>query len=62
MAPSTPADYIGMMNLALAMEDPALVLEHVDLHRSSGPAPARLIAPKKTISDICPLDPNLPVF
>jgi 2-oxoisovalerate dehydrogenase E1 component len=40
MAPSTPFDYVGMMNLALAIEDPVLVLEHVDLYGSSGPVPA----------------------
>jgi 2-oxoisovalerate dehydrogenase E1 component len=39
MAPSTPFDYVGMMNLALAIEDPVLVLEHVDLYGSSGPVP-----------------------
>jgi 2-oxoisovalerate dehydrogenase E1 component len=31
-APSTAADYIGLMNAALACEDPVLVLEHVDLY------------------------------
>jgi 2-oxoisovalerate dehydrogenase E1 component len=40
MAPSTPFDYVGMMNLALAIEDPVLMLEHVDLYGSSGPVPA----------------------
>ena len=39
MAPSTPFDYVGMMNLALAIEDPVLVLEHVDLYGSSGQVP-----------------------
>jgi 2-oxoisovalerate dehydrogenase E1 component len=39
MAPSTPFDYVGMMNLALAIEDPVLMLEHVDLYGSSGPVP-----------------------
>ncbi|MEX0759838.1 MAG: transketolase C-terminal domain-containing protein, partial [Tistlia sp.] len=40
LAPSTPFDYVGLMNSALACRDPVLVLEHVDLYNSSGPAPA----------------------
>ncbi|MCL2584245.1 MAG: thiamine pyrophosphate-dependent enzyme [Streptosporangiales bacterium] len=40
MAPSTPADYVGMMNLALAIDDPVLVLEHVDLYGAPGQVPA----------------------
>ncbi|GLI26549.1 MFS transporter [Agromyces rhizosphaerae] len=32
VAPSTAADYIGLMNAALALEDPVLVLEHIDLY------------------------------
>ncbi|WP_019482281.1 alpha-ketoacid dehydrogenase subunit alpha/beta [Arthrobacter sp. TB 23] len=32
VAPSTAADYIGLMNAALALEDPVLVIEHVDLY------------------------------
>lgn len=32
VAPSTAADYIGLMNTALALEDPVLVLEHVELY------------------------------
>lgn len=32
VAPSTAADYIGLMNTALDLEDPVLVLEHVDLY------------------------------
>jgi len=39
VAPSTPFDYIGLMNTALALEDPVLVLEHVDLYGSTGTAP-----------------------
>lgn len=39
MAPSTPADYVGMMNLALAIDDPVLMLEHVDLYGSPGEVP-----------------------
>jgi len=40
MAPSTPFDYIGMMNAALAIDDPVLVLEHVDLYGAEGEIPA----------------------
>ena len=32
IAPSTAADYVGLMNTALALEDPVLVIEHVDLY------------------------------
>lgn len=39
VAPSTPFDYIGLMNAALELEDPVVVLEHVDLYASSGNAP-----------------------
>ncbi len=38
-APSTPFDYIGMMNAALTCKDPVLVLEHVDLYAMSGDVP-----------------------
>lgn len=37
VAPSTPADYIGLMNSALRCKDPVVVLEHVDLYATSGP-------------------------
>jgi 2-oxoisovalerate dehydrogenase E1 component len=37
VAPSTPFDYVGLMNAALRCQDPVLVLEHVDLYASSGP-------------------------
>ncbi|MEU8225396.1 thiamine pyrophosphate-dependent enzyme [Kribbella sp. NPDC048915] len=37
VAPSTPYDYVGLMNTALACNDPVVVLEHVDLYTSSGP-------------------------
>jgi 2-oxoisovalerate dehydrogenase E1 component len=40
VAPSTPADYIGLMNTALACDDPVVVLEHVDLYPTAGPVPA----------------------
>ncbi len=39
VASSTPADYIGLMNAALALEDPVLVLEHVDLYADMGEIP-----------------------
>jgi 2-oxoisovalerate dehydrogenase E1 component len=39
VAPSTPYDYIGLMNTALLSRDPVLVIEHVDLYASSGPVP-----------------------
>lgn len=39
VAPSTPFDYVGLMNAALALKDPVLVIEHVDLYNASGIAP-----------------------
>jgi 2-oxoisovalerate dehydrogenase E1 component len=39
MAASTPYDYIGLMNAALAIEDPVLMLEHVDLYGREGDIP-----------------------
>jgi 2-oxoisovalerate dehydrogenase E1 component len=39
VAPSTPFDYVGLMNAALLCEDPVVVIEHVDLYASTGPAP-----------------------
>ncbi|WP_370523977.1 thiamine pyrophosphate-dependent enzyme [Cellulomonas sp. APG4] len=39
VAPSTPFDYVGLLNAALALDDPVLVLEHVDLYGTTGPAP-----------------------
>lgn len=39
VAPSTPFDYVGLMNSALKCQDPVLVLEHVDLYNTRGPAP-----------------------
>jgi 2-oxoisovalerate dehydrogenase E1 component len=39
VAPSTPFDYVGLMNAALALKDPVLVIEHVDLYNASGPGP-----------------------
>jgi 2-oxoisovalerate dehydrogenase E1 component len=39
VAPSTPFDYIGLMNSALQCKDPVVVLEHVDLYDSTGEVP-----------------------
>src|SRR5262249_10576920 len=39
VAPSTPFDYVGLMNTALNCQDPVVVLEHVDLYTSTGDAP-----------------------
>ncbi|WP_414896674.1 thiamine pyrophosphate-dependent enzyme [Rhodovulum sp. YEN HP10] len=39
VAPSTPFDYVGLMNSALRCDDPVLVIEHVDLYASKGAAP-----------------------
>jgi len=38
-APSCAADYIGLMNTALALQDPVLVIEHVDLYQQLGDVP-----------------------
>lgn len=40
VAPSNPFDYIGLMNAALACQDPVLVIEHIDLYATTGPVPA----------------------
>jgi 2-oxoisovalerate dehydrogenase E1 component len=39
MAASTPFDYVGLMNAALAVDDPVLMLEHVDLYAVEGEIP-----------------------
>jgi 2-oxoisovalerate dehydrogenase E1 component len=39
VAPTTPHDYVGLMNTALRLGDPVVVLEHVDLYNSTGPGP-----------------------
>lgn len=39
VAASTAFDYIGLMNFALACNDPVLVIEHVDLYSKSGLLP-----------------------
>jgi 2-oxoisovalerate dehydrogenase E1 component len=40
VAPSTAADYIGLMNAALELQDPVLVIEHVDLYGQKQEVPA----------------------
>ena len=39
VAPSTPFDYVGLMNSALLCEDPVLVIEHVALYNTNGIGP-----------------------
>ncbi|MDX6319565.1 MAG: 2-oxoisovalerate dehydrogenase component [Nocardioidaceae bacterium] len=39
VAPSTPYDYVGLMNTALRLQDPVVVLEHVDLYTATGLGP-----------------------
>jgi len=39
VAPSTPFDYIGLMNAALELKDPVIVIEHLDLYGESGDVP-----------------------
>jgi 2-oxoisovalerate dehydrogenase E1 component len=39
MAPSTPADYIGLFNAAITSEDPVLIIEHHRLWQVVGPVP-----------------------
>ncbi len=39
VAPTTPFDYVGLMNTALRCKDPVVVLEHVDLYTSTGQGP-----------------------
>jgi len=40
VAPSTPFDYIGLVNAAVRCDDPVLVVEHNDLFQNSGLVPA----------------------
>jgi 2-oxoisovalerate dehydrogenase E1 component len=40
VAPSTAADYVGLLNAALALGDPVLVIEHVDLYGTADRVPA----------------------
>jgi 2-oxoisovalerate dehydrogenase E1 component len=42
VAASTAADYVGLMNAALALEDPVLVIEHVDLYGRAEEVPEDL--------------------
>jgi 2-oxoisovalerate dehydrogenase E1 component len=39
VAPSTPFDYVGLMNSAIRCKDPVLIIEHVELYNAQGPAP-----------------------
>jgi 2-oxoisovalerate dehydrogenase E1 component len=39
VAPSNAADYVGLMNAALALQDPVLVIEHVDLYGAADRVP-----------------------
>ena len=40
IAPSTPLDYVGLVNAAMKLKDPVVVLEHdADLYKISGAAP-----------------------
>lgn len=39
VAPASPYDYAGLMNTALACDDPVLVLEHQALFQETGPVP-----------------------
>jgi 2-oxoisovalerate dehydrogenase E1 component len=40
VAPSNAADYVGLLNAALVLEDPVLVIEHVDLYGQVDRVPA----------------------
>jgi len=39
VAPSSAADYVGLMNAALVLQDPVLVIEHVDLYGTADRIP-----------------------
>lgn len=39
VAPSNAADYVGLMNAALALQDPVLVIEHIDLYAKADRVP-----------------------
>jgi 2-oxoisovalerate dehydrogenase E1 component len=53
VAPSSAADYVGLMNAALALNDPVLVLEHIDLYPVADRVPAGeldyIIAPQTAV-------------
>jgi 2-oxoisovalerate dehydrogenase E1 component len=40
VAPSNATDYVGLVNAALALQDPVLVIEHVDLYGAADEVPA----------------------
>lgn len=40
VAPSRPYDYIGLLNAALACDDPVLVVEYGELFKQAGPVPS----------------------
>ncbi|HEX3804323.1 MAG TPA: transketolase C-terminal domain-containing protein [Solirubrobacteraceae bacterium] len=40
VAPSSASDYVGLMNAALALNDPLLVIEHIDLYPIEARVPA----------------------
>jgi 2-oxoisovalerate dehydrogenase E1 component len=40
VAPSTPFDYIGLMNSAVRCNDPVVIIEHAELFQTAGPVPA----------------------
>ncbi len=42
LAPSTPFDYVGLMNAALRCNDPVLIVEYQMLFQNSGPVPIDL--------------------
>jgi len=39
VTPSTPFDYVGLMNAAIRCDDPVLVVEYQELFQTSGPVP-----------------------
>src|SRR5579872_2693649 len=41
VAPSTPFDYIGLMNSAVRCNDPVAIIEHFELFQTAGPVPTR---------------------
>jgi 2-oxoisovalerate dehydrogenase E1 component len=42
IAPSSPMDYVGLINAAMHLKDPVVVLEHdADLYKITGPAPKK---------------------
>jgi 2-oxoisovalerate dehydrogenase E1 component len=42
VAPSTPADYIGLFNSAMQSKDPVLIIEHHELYNQKGDVPDSL--------------------